>query len=205
MSGHDVGAGMVGIVFRRRRREPVVLIDVRLNARLRPMDRGDRFEDPLDELLRAQSPGGRVTGGGTMLSPEGEPLWCGLEVEWSGDPAAGVELITSALTRGGAPLGSQLTVGDADPVPFGEHEGVGLYLNGTDLPDEVYATNDVNDLIAVLLAALGDDGDMYSYWEGPTETALYLYGPSAAVMEEKVAPVLATEPSAELTRVVRLT
>jgi hypothetical protein len=45
---------------------------------------------------------------------------------------------------------------------------------------------------------------MYSYWEGPTETALYLYGPSADAIEEKVAPVLASEPSAALTRVVRL-
>lgn len=190
-------------MFRRKRR--TVMIDVHLNARLRPMDRGDRFEDPLDELLRAQSPGGRVTGGGTMVSAEAEPLWCDVEVEWSGDPTEGVEFIVSALTRAGAPRGSRATVGEEDPVPFGEFEGVGLYLNGTDLPDEVYATSDVNDLIGLLLEAMGPDGDMYSYWEGPTETALYLYGPSAAVIEEKVAPVLAAEPSAALTRVVRLT
>jgi hypothetical protein len=196
---------MVMGLFKRGKRGATTMIDVRLNARLRPMDRGERFEDPLDELLRAQSPGGRVTGGGTMISAEGEPLWCDVEVEWAGDPGAGVELVAAALTRGGAPRGSQVTLDDAEPVPFGEFEGLGLYLNGTDLPAEVYATSDVNELISTLLEALGPDGDMYSYWEGPTETALYLYGPSAEVIEEKVAPVLASEPSAALTRVVRLT
>lgn len=188
----------------KRKRGRTVTIDVHLNARMRPMDRGDRFEDPLDELLQAQQPAGRVTGGGTMISAEAEPLWCDIEVEWSGEPDVGVDLIVSALTRAGAPQGSRLTVDDGDPISFGEFEGVGLYLNGTDLPDEVYASSDVNDLIGLLLEALGPDGDMYSYWEGPTETALYLYGPSAAVIEQRVAPVLAVEPSAALTRVVRL-
>lgn len=191
-------------LFKRGKRGSTTMIDVRLDARLRPMDRGERFEDPLDEVLRAQTPGGRVTGGGTMLSAEGEPLWCDIDVEWPGDADPDLELIASALTRMGAPRGSRITVGDGEPVPFGELEGVGFYINGTDLPPEVYATSDVNELISTLLAAMGSDGDMYSFWEGPTETALYLYGPSAAVIEEKVAPVVATVPLAAQARVVRL-
>jgi hypothetical protein len=79
-----------------------------------------------------------------------------------------------------------------------------VYLNGTDLPDEVYASGDVNDLIAALLEGLGAEGDMQSYWEGPRETGLYLYGASAARMNQMIAPVLARFPLAQHCRVVPL-
>jgi hypothetical protein len=47
-------------------------------------------------------------------------------------------------------------------VAFGVTEGLAVYLNGTDLPHEVYATSDVSDLIAALLGHLGAEGDMQS-------------------------------------------
>jgi hypothetical protein len=77
-------------------------------------------------------------------------------------------------------------------VTFGTTEGVGVYLNGTELPDEVYQTNDVNELIARLSQSLGDAGEMYSYWEGSTETALYFYGPSADRIRQRISEVLRT-------------
>ena len=87
---------------------------------------------------------------------------------------------------------------------FGITEGLAVYLNGTDLPDEVYAAGNVSELIAALPECLGAEGDMQSYWEGPRETALYLYGPSAARMDELIAGVLARFPLAQRCRVVRL-
>ena len=69
--------------------------------------------------------------------------------------------------------------GDGEPVPFGTTEGVGLYLNGTDLPDDVYEDNHIDDLIGGLLERLGPDGRMQSWWQGTREMALYFYGPSA--------------------------
>jgi hypothetical protein len=89
-------------------------------------------------------------------------------------------------------------------VPFGVTEGLAVYLNGTDLSREVYASSDVNDLIAALLERLGTDGDMQSYWEGPRETALYLYGASAARMDDLTASVLARFPLAQRCRIVPL-
>jgi hypothetical protein len=80
-----------------------------------------------------------------------------------------------------------------------------LYLNGTDLPGEVYATNDVNDLIQQLHQRLGDQGSMQSWLQGPRETALYLYGPSAARMRELVHDVVASHPLAQRSRLVALT
>jgi hypothetical protein len=89
-------------------------------------------------------------------------------------------------------------------LTFGVNEGIGIYLNGTDLPDEVYQASDINELVARLDASLGDAGELYSHWRGPTETALYYYGPSAARMRELVAGVLATHPLAQLSRVEQL-
>ena len=68
----------------------------------------------------------------------------------------------------------------------------------------MYAASDVNGLIAALLECLGAEGDMQSYWEGPRETALYLYGASAARMDELIASVLARFPLAQRCRVVLL-
>ncbi len=82
-------------------------------------------------------------------------------------------------------------------MTFGVTEGLAVYLNGTDLPDEVYAAGDPNDLIAALLERLGAKGDMQSYWEGPRETALYLYGSSATCMDNLIAGALARFPLAQ--------
>ncbi|MBB4752565.1 hypothetical protein [Actinoplanes lobatus] len=89
-------------------------------------------------------------------------------------------------------------------MTFGVTEGLAVYLNGTDLPDEVYATSDINDLITALLDALGAHGRMQSYWQGPRETALYLYGPSAARMADLIADLLSQFPLAQRCRVVPL-
>lgn len=45
------------------------VVIARLNVRAQPLDRGEVFEDPLEEILKA-SGAGTVTGGGTMLGGE---------------------------------------------------------------------------------------------------------------------------------------
>ena len=180
-------------------------IRILLNARLRPLDRASRYEDPLQEALDAQAPGSRVTDGGTLLSPEREVQSCDFDIELDGDPDTGLRLVIDTLDALGAPRGSKATVDDRPWIPFGNNEGVGLYLNGTDLPDEIYATSDVNELIEQLHARLGDEGSMQSWWQGPRETALYLYGPSASRMRELIHDVVATHPLAQQSRLVDLT
>jgi hypothetical protein len=175
-----------------------------LKARLRPQDRRDRYELPLLQALDALSPGSRITGG-TLLSRQREPEFCDLDVELAGDPQAGLALAIGTLERLGAPKGSTARLGKGQVRSFGVTEGLGLYLNGTDLPGEVYATNDVNDLIQQLHQRLGDQGSMQSWWQGPRETALYLYGPSAARMRELVQDVVASHPLAQQSRLVALT
>ena len=180
-------------------------VDVHLNARLQPMHRGERYEEPLEVYLARLAPGSEVVGGGTLTSEEGEPLSCDIELHLTDDGMAHATELIGALESLGAPRGSTWSVGDDAPVPFGTSEGVAVYLNGTDLPDEVYRDNDVNDLISQLLDRVGDEGDLHSWWEGPHESALYLYGRSAAVIKDRGADVLAVHPLAQRCRVVDLT
>jgi hypothetical protein len=180
-------------------------VDVHLNARLLPMHRGERYEDPLELYLARVAPESEVVGGGTLASEEGEPLSCDIELHLTDDGVAHATELIAALKALGAPRGSTWSAGDAEPVPFGGSEGVAVYLNGTDLPDEVYRDNDVNDLISQLLDLVGDEGDLHSWWEGPRESALYLYGRSAAVIRDRSADVLAVHPLAQRCRVVDLT
>jgi hypothetical protein len=182
-------------------------IYVTLNARLRPLDRADRFEDPLMDLLEEKVKELDVTGGGTLLAANREPANCDIDLSFEDDPTRTLHLVIETLEKLGAPVGSFARFGGEDQpkVMFGSTEGVGVYLNGTDLPDEVYQNSDVNELIDRLGDGLGDAGGMYSYWEGPTETALYFYGPSADGMKRAMADVLASHPLAQRCRVVVLT
>jgi hypothetical protein len=181
-------------------------IYVTLNARLRPLDRGEHFEDPLLELLEQKVPDLEVTGGGTLLGANREPSICDLDLSFSGDAQTTLRLVIETLEKLGAPVGSFARFGgESTKVMFGSTEGIGVYLNGTDLPDEVYQNSDVNELIDRLGESLGDGGRMYSYWEGPTETALYFYGPSADEMKRLMADVLDTHPLAQRCRVAVLT
>src|SRR5690349_9058016 len=177
---------------------------ITLNARLRPLDRGERYEDPLQEVLDAKMPGCVIDGGGTLLTAEREPASCDFDLEVVGDPAAVLTLVIDTLEAAGAPKGSKARLDDAEPVFFGVTEGLGVYLNGTDLPAEVYESNDINDLVDAVIAATGDEGDLQSYWEGPTEAALYLYGGSAARMTDLLADLPERFPLAQRWRLVPL-
>lgn len=180
-------------------------LGIELNARLRPLDRCAIYEDPLQEVLDARAPDSEMSGGGTLMNSDGEPVCCDVDIDLEGDPEAGLRLVVETLERLGAPKGSKARLGDADPVPFGTTEGLGLYLNGTDLPDHVYAESDVNDLIAALAERLGEAGSMHSYWQGPRETALYFYGPSAPRMSDLMRETLDAHPLARQSRLVTLT
>jgi hypothetical protein len=180
--------------------EPI-LAYAKLNARILPLDRGDRYEDPLAEAL-AENGFGEITGGGTGQSANGEIDYCGIDIDLF-DTEKGVPFICDFLAQCGAPRGSVLEYeenGQRVEVPFGFLEGLGIYLNGTDLPDEVYEKCDVNEFYAEINRLLGDRGDIQGHWQGPTETALYLYGYSVEEMRSLIADYVATYPLAQRAR-----
>jgi hypothetical protein len=182
-----------------------ILAYARLNARILPLDRGERYEDPLSEAL-AENDFAEVTGGGTGQSENGEIAYCGIDLDLH-DVEKGVPFICDFLAARGAPRGSALEYelnGERVETPFGFLEGLAIYLNGADLPDEVYQTCDVNELYDEINRLLGDRGDIQGHWQGPTETALYLYGYSADEMKSLLAEKLASYPLCQKARVEQI-
>jgi hypothetical protein len=180
------------------------MIIARLNLRAQPLDRGDVFEDPLDEILQAAGTG-KVTGGGTQLGEEGEIEFCDLEITVSEATDAALGALREALEGLGAPRGSKLIWNDgANELAFGTCEGLAVYLNGTDLPDPVYEDCDVNVVYEEFGRLVGSEGRIVSHWQGPRETALYLYGQSADAMLSRIRPFLDAYPLCQKARVVKL-
>ena len=180
------------------------MVIARLNARAQPLDRGEVFEDPLSDILQAAGIG-EVTGGGTMLGEEGEIEFCDLEIMVPEATDAVLGAIREALEGLGAPKGSRLIWNDgANELEFGTFEGLAVYLNGTDLPDAVYEQSDASFVYEELGRLVGSEGRVVSHWGGPRETALYLYGRSAATMLARIRPFLDTYPLCYKARIVTI-
>jgi hypothetical protein len=179
------------------------MIIARLNDRAQPMERGDLFEDPLQEMME-QAGIGEVTGGGTQLSKTFEIAFCELEIFAQDTEPATVGAIIEMLEKLGAPKGSKLIIDGKEDINFGKLQGLGVYLNGTDLPAKVYEDCDVNHIYEQFNELLGDAGKIHSSWQGPTETALYMYGASYEEMCKRLVGFLASYPLCQKARLVQV-
>jgi hypothetical protein len=180
------------------------MIVVRLNAKLQPMHRGEYFEDPLDAVLK-KSRLGEVSGGGTMQEKSGEIEYCDIEIALSSAPEEAVQIIISALEELGAPRGSTLLMERSGiERALGKAEGLAVYLNGTDLPAETYRTCDSNFVHSEFDRLLAGEGRVLSYWQGPTETALYMYGGSFSEMRKRLNSFIATYPLCQQCRIAQI-
>lgn len=70
-----------------------------------PLDRGVKYEDPLQEALEEEGLGD-ITGGGTMQE-KGKILFIGIDIELT-DLGRGIPLVAQKLHELGAPPGSTL-------------------------------------------------------------------------------------------------
>jgi hypothetical protein len=195
---------MLGKLFGRQTATRSTLVVAQLNDRAQPMDRGELYEDPLMEVLHKHR-AGDVVGGGTMLRADKEIDFCDIEIEVREPAAKNIALIKKTLEELGVPKGSKLRLLDQDEeLSIGNNEGMAVYLNGTDLPDDVYAECDANFVYDEFNRLLGDDGQIHSHWQGPTETALYMYGPSFEAMKKRLADFLGTYPLCHRARIVQI-
>jgi hypothetical protein len=170
-----------------------------------PIDRGE-FEDPLDEFLKEQNLG-EVTGGGTQLADEPAGIeYCDVEIMLKEPSEANISAVIQSLESLGAPKGSKLHLQDREPIPFGVWEGLALFLDGVNLPDAVYETSDINQLIEAANARLAGHGGgkFFSHWQGSAETGLYFYGPSFALMQSALEPLLSDFPLCQGARVEQI-
>ena len=84
---------------------------VKIPEELQPMDRGDKYDDPLLAILEARN-AGEVTGGGSGLGderPDGtRPIeFVGVDVDLT-DLASGLPIVRDALVQLGAPDGTEV-------------------------------------------------------------------------------------------------
>lgn len=154
-------------------------ITLQLNARFQPMHR-HYLENALNGILEKQKLG-EVDGGGTMQFSSGEIEYCDIEISLKDNTPQTIARLEEIINILGVPKGSKLHTYQEDmelPIAVGSQEGMALYLNGTELPDEVYEECDINYVIEHMEKLMDGIGKMYSYWEGPDNTALYFYGES---------------------------
>jgi hypothetical protein len=79
---------------------------VRIPGDIKPLERGDAFEDRLDEALKSAEVGG-VTGGGSQLGEGNSVVYCGIDVE-VGERKRGLEVIRTTMRDLGAPPGTTI-------------------------------------------------------------------------------------------------
>jgi len=176
------------------------LVIARVHEHIEPIDRGDRYEDPLQATLEKMGIG-RVTGGGSQLNELGEIAYADVEIELANvDEAVGI--VAEALEIAGAPQGSELIQTSDDRVlrEFGKLQCLAIYLDGTSLPDEVYADLDFEAVVTAIGAAAGDNS-YRGLWQGPEETGMFFFGPDAEAMFARVEPVLRPLPIGQNARV----
>ncbi len=77
---------------------------VRIPESVGPIDRGDRYEDPLQQALSAGDLG-EITGGGSQLGEGDSIAYCGLDVVVS-DRERGLAVIRETMRRLSAPAGT---------------------------------------------------------------------------------------------------
>lgn len=177
------------------------LVLARMYEHIEPIDRGDRYEDPLQATLEKMGIG-RITGGGSQLDELGGITFADVEIELANLDEA-LRIVADALEAAGAPQGSELIQASDNRVlrEFGKLQCLAIYLDGTSLPDEVYADLDFEAVVEAIGAAAGDDS-YRGFWQGPEETGLFLFGPDAEAMFARVEPVLRRLPIGQNARVV---
>ena len=171
-----------------------------LNARFQPKHRFE-LEDALEEIFQ-ENKAGEITGGGTSLKENGEIDSCDIEIDFY-DDQKGLEWLVNLLGAIGIPKGSLLR-GVELPVPVGTVEGLAIYINGSDLPEEIYKSCDINDAIEQLEQAIEGIGRMYSYRELEEFTALYFYGTSFSAMKDKMNPFVSSYPLCQKCRIEQI-
>lgn len=171
-----------------------------LNARFQPKHRFE-LEDALQEIFEKNS-AGEITGGGTSLKANGEIDSCDIEINFFDDEKS-LEWLVNLLNTIGIPKGSVLQ-GVEPPINVGVLEGLAIYMNGTDLAEEIYKSCDINYAIEQLEQSIDGIGRMYSYRELNEFTALYFYGTSFSAMKEKMNSFILSYPLCQKCRVEQI-
>lgn len=174
-------------------REPLtnlvgVEYDLIINEKLEAQYRIEEYEDPIDKFLKRNRLG-KVIEGKTILLDNMEVNYCLVKVfiykltNFEGQQRTLKTLLNSLM----APKGSQIICKfNETKIDCGIQEGIGIYLDGSNLQKEIYEDNDINVLASIIIEELNINESFLRFWEKPGKTALYFYSESYDVMAEKI-------------------
>jgi len=177
-----------------------------LNDKIMPIDRGDIYEDPLDNFLNINK-WGEVSGGGTMQQESGEIKFCDVEIKLNGTEfdKSIINQIIKKLDELGAPKGSVLNIEKTkEKINFGKLEGMGIYLDGVNLPENIYVESDINFVISEVHRLTNIEEKISRYWEDERSTALYFYGESFEKMKTDIKELIENNPLCENCKVEQI-
>lgn len=177
-----------------------------LNDKIMPIDRGDIYEDPLDDFLN-NNKWGEISGGGTMQQQSGEIKYCDIEINLNGTEIdeKSITQIIKKLEELGAPKGSVLNIEKTkEKINFGKLEGIGIYLDGINLPKNVYAECDINFVISAVHRLTNTEEKISRYWENDSSTALYFYGESFEKMKLDIKELIENYPLCKNCRIEQI-
>lgn len=83
-----------------------VFVFAKISDPVMPIERGNKYEDPLDEALKKERLG-EVTGGGSSLTKDRKLDWVGIDIEIN-DIKKGIPFLKRTLLKLGAPKESVL-------------------------------------------------------------------------------------------------
>jgi len=187
-------------------KNPANFMVATLNDKIMPLDRGVVYEDPLNVLIQAKGIG-EVTGGGTMQHENGEIDFCDVEIRLNTDKISQeeIQIVIDKLEELGAPKGSKLRVEKTDQmIEFGKLEGLGIYLDGINLSDEVYTNSNSEALANEIIRLAKIKSKVIRYWQGNTETGLYFYGESFDNIKNSISEFVESSPDCENARIERV-
>jgi hypothetical protein len=179
-------------------------VTARLWEPIQPIARGERYEDPLQAALQKAGLG-EVDGGGSQLAANGEVSFAEVAI-YLADLDGAVQLTKDTLESAGAPEGSELIFAPEAaraPLAIGRLQSLALYLDGTSLPEHVYAELDFDGVLADIEQVLGQASPaLHDTWMGPEETGLYFFGSDAEDMFKRTEATLRRIPVCQNARVV---
>jgi len=80
------------------------LLYIKIPEKILPLERGKKYEDPINDML-TKAKLGEVSGGGTMLTKEQEIEYVGVDID-TPEPEKTIPLLISKLKEIGAPPGT---------------------------------------------------------------------------------------------------
>jgi hypothetical protein len=165
-------------------------LTIQLNARLLPKDRHQIFGIPIKNRLEEIN-FGSIIAAGTLRSEDGEIEYCDIAIETNQNVLECRDKLIEIFNEIGTPKGSKIFWNEClEETDVGSKEDLALYLNGTDLSNEIYLEYSLNEACREIDQLIQDVRRIMSSWSSPIEVAFYLYGNSFEEMKKKITPFI---------------